>query len=301
MILSAVALTDSQAPSQSPLIKFIPTSIIPVITSITLLIIVLISSHATLTTLEIIGHTISKSPCITPMTIFIVSHTLLKTVVTIDSIASPCSSESALNFANCSEAKSTTAFMTVSTTSLIALNAVVVASFIHAQALSTISRNHSTLLYAKTSAATIPAMAATARPIGPVSTANTVLNAVNPEIICGINPISNNAGPAINANAAATAPAIAIVSLVDSGKALNQSANFVSHSAASCIAGIKAVPNAICTPSNADPSSVSAPFKLSCMMSAISFAAPCDPYNSLARSATESAPLLAIALKPTSA
>src|SRR5699024_6458196 len=117
-----------------------------------------------------------------------------------------------------------------------------------------------------------PANAAIAVP----TNLTTVTTAEKPAINCGINPININIGPTISINAAAPAAIYAIIVFVLSDNPLNQSANFVSHSAALRTNGISADPSAICTPSKAELSSVSAPFKLSCMTSAISAAAPLE-------------------------
>src|SRR5690625_2675445 len=153
-----------------------------------------------------------------------------------------------------------------------------------------------------------PTTATTIKPIGLVKSINALLTvlttvtiAVNPLIIDGINPINKSIGPTTNANAAAIPSIIPIVFFVESSRLLNQSASPLRLSATFCITGVNAVPNAICTPSNAELSSVNAPPKLSCITSDISAAAPSESYNSSARFATESAPLLAIALNPTSA
>src|SRR5699024_8619774 len=111
-------------------------------------------------------------------------------------------------------------------------------------------------------------------PKNPMIALTTVTIAVNPPIICGMNPITIRSGPTISIVAPATAANIPIASLVLSDKPLNQSANLVSHSATFSIAGIKAVPIAICTPSKAEPNSVNAPLRLSIIISAISAAAP---------------------------
>src|SRR5699024_9114176 len=128
-------------------------------------------------------------------------------------------------------------------------------------------------------------IAITTREIGEVNIAiavpiplTTFTTINNPEIIFGINPISNINGPAIKANTAVMAAPIAINCLVPSLNPLNQSAIFCSHSVNSLTNGNKADPIEIATSSKADARFSIPPFKLSFIVSRISLSAPSDSF-----------------------
>src|SRR5690625_3632677 len=133
------------------------------------------------------------------------------------------------------------------------------------------------------------------------TTLTTVTIAENPAINCGINPINMSIGPATNANAAANPATIAIVDFVLSDNPLNQSANCCNHPTTFLIAGNNASPSDIIISSNADFNSVNAPPRLSCIISAISPAAPSELRNCSSKSPITPTPSLAYTLNPFSA
>src|SRR5699024_11116849 len=126
----------------------------------------------------------------------------------------------------------------------------------------------------------------------------TVDIAENPLIIFGINPTIINKTPPTTNRTEDKAANIAIFCFVDSDKPLNHVIKSVIISVSHFIAGINALPMDICASSKAEFNSFNAPLRLSCIISAISFAAPSELYSSSASLPTEPTPDSAIELNP---